>query len=315
MFFGQPPMTSPIIEPSALRPLGDGSRTVALIAPAGAVLPERIKATCALLTRMGYRPQLMNNARARHRYLAGTVEQRLEDFHAAFNLADVTAVWCLRGGYGCAQLVDHIDWQNLPDVPLLGYSDISVLLSAFHARGRQALHAPVATELALLEQADGATREARGASMASIASVLQNGGGHMETTYVAGPQAPVEGPLIGGNLTTLASVAGTSGALHVPNGAILMLEDVGERLYRLERSFFQLLASLEPSRLSAVCLGSFIDCDTGDSSVEAMVQAWLAPHDVALYHQLPFGHGAHNQAWPVGRMARLAASGLDWAPG
>ncbi|SPJ33911.1 S66 peptidase family protein [Kushneria phyllosphaerae] len=307
-------MTSPIIKSSALRPLGDGPRTVALIAPAGAVLPERIEATCSLLTQMGYRPQLMDHARARHRYLAGTVEQRLEDFHAAFNLADVTAVWCLRGGYGCAQLMDHIDWQHLPDVPLLGYSDISVLLSAFHARGRRALHAPVATELALLEQANGVTREARAASMASIASVLQGSAGHMAVTHVAGPDAPVEGPLIGGNLTTLASAAGTSGALHVPNGAILMLEDVGERLYRLERSFCQLLASLALGRLSAVCLGSFVDCDTGDSSIEVMVQEWLAPHDIALYHQLPFGHGEHNQAWPVGRMARLAASGLDWAP-
>ena len=305
-------MTRTITELSRLRPLGDGPRTVALIAPAGAVLPERIEATCTLLRQMGYSPHLMPNARARHRYLAGTVEQRLADFHAAFHLPNAAAVWCLRGGYGCAQLIDHIDWDRLPDVPLVGYSDISVLLSAFHARGRRALHAPVATELALLEQALGPAHKARAESMASIASVLKGCRGHMSATHVAGPEAEVSGTLIGGNLTTLASVAGTSGALHMPERAILMLEDVGERLYRLERSLCQLLDSLEPSRLSAVCLGSFTDCDTGDSSVEAMVQEWLAPHDIALYHQLPFGHGVHNQAWPVGRKAGLSSAGLDW---
>lgn len=305
-------MTRPTPELSELRPLGNGPFTVALIAPAGAVSPERIDTTCALLTAMGYTPRLMDHARARHRYLAGTVEQRLEDFHAAFNLADVAAVWCLRGGYGCAQLIDHIDWDALPDVPLLGYSDISVLLSAFHARGRRAHHTPVATELALCEQADGLERQARLEAMASIAPLLAGDGGHMNATHVAGPTAPVEGVLIGGNLTTLASVAGTPAALHVPQGAILMLEDVGERLYRLERSLCQLLDSIEPARLSAVCLGSFTGCDSGDSSIEAVFQEWLAPLNIALYHRLPFGHGEHNQAWPVGRTARLTRAGLDW---
>ncbi|MFC0337017.1 murein tetrapeptidase LD-carboxypeptidase Serine peptidase. MEROPS family S66 [Kushneria avicenniae] len=305
-------MTLSLTELSALRPLGEGPHTVALIAPAGAVLPERIEATCVLLEQMGYIPRLMDNARARHRYLAGTVEQRLADFHAAFHLPDVAAVWCLRGGYGCAQLIDHIDWARLPNVPLIGYSDISVLLSAFHAHDRRTIHAPVATELALLEQANGAEAEARSAAMASIAPALRGDGGHMNATHVAGPAVDLSGPLIGGNLTTLASVAGTSGALHVPEDAIVMLEDVGERLYRLERSLCQLLDSLEPGRLNAVCLGSFTDCDTGDSSVEAMMQEWLAPHDIALYHRLPFGHGAHNQAWPVGSMARLSSDGLEW---
>ncbi|REC95450.1 S66 peptidase family protein [Kushneria indalinina] len=307
-------MTRPIPELSELRPLGDGPRLVALIAPAGAVLAERIDTTCALLTAMGYTPRLMDNARARHRYLAGTVEQRLEDFHAAFNLADVAAVWCLRGGYGCAQLIDHINWDALPDVPLLGYSDISVLLSAFHARVRRAIHAPVATELALCEQTDGLERQARLEAMASIAPLLAGESGHMSAEHAAGPTAPVEGVLIGGNLTTLASVAGTPAALHVPEGSILMLEDVGERLYRLERSLCQLLESLDASRLNAVCLGSFTGCDSGDSSIEAVLEEWLAPHDIALYHHLPFGHGEHNRAWPVGQTARLDASGLDWSP-
>ncbi|WP_456269535.1 LD-carboxypeptidase [Kushneria sp. AK178] len=308
-------MTRPTPDISDLRPLGDGPRTVALIAPAGAVMTERLKATCTLLMAMGYTPHLMDHVGARHRYLAGTVEQRLEDFHAAFNLTDVAAVWCLRGGYGCAQLIDHINWDHLPDVPLLGYSDISVLLSAFHARGRRALHTPVATELALLEQAEGTERAARAGAMASIASVLSGEGGHMSAAHVAGPAAPTKGKLIGGNLTTLASVAGTTGALHVPENAILMLEDVGERLYRLERSLCQLLDSLDTRRLKAVCLGSFTGCDSGESSIEAVFQEWLAPYGIALYHQLPFGHGVHNQAWPVGRPARLTGDTLDWSPG
>lgn len=78
--------------------------------------------------------------------------------------------------------------------------------------------------------------------------------------HLGGHKQRVEGALIGGNLTALACMAGTLGGLHAPAGSILVLEDVGEPYYRLERSLWQLLESIDARQLGAICLGSFTDC-------------------------------------------------------
>ena len=121
---------------------------VALIAPASAIATDVLEATLRQLEVHGVDYHLGRHVEARYRYLAGTVEQRLEDLHNAFDMPDITAVWCLRGGYGCGQLLPGLDWGRLQAAsprPLIGFSDISVLLSAFHRHGLPAIHGPVAT--------------------------------------------------------------------------------------------------------------------------------------------------------------------------
>lgn len=125
---------------------------VALIAPASAIATDVLEATLRQLEVHGVDYHLGRHVEARYRYLAGTVEQRLEDLHNAFDMPDITAVWCLRGGYGCGQLLPGLDWGRLQAAsprPLIGFSDISVLLSAFHRHGLPAIHGPVATGLGL----------------------------------------------------------------------------------------------------------------------------------------------------------------------
>lgn len=94
-----------------MSPVFDGR--LALIAPASAIAEDVLEATLAQLDVLGVRYHLGRHVRARHRYLAGTPEQRLADLHQALTLPDISAVWCLRGGYGCAQLVADIDWALL----------------------------------------------------------------------------------------------------------------------------------------------------------------------------------------------------------
>lgn len=125
---------------------------VALIAPASAIATDVLEATLRQLEVHGVDYHLGRHVEARYRYLAGTVEQRLEDLHNAFDMPDITAAWCLRGGYGCGQLLPGLDWGRLQAAsprPLIGFSDISVLLSAFHRHGLPAIHGPVATGLGL----------------------------------------------------------------------------------------------------------------------------------------------------------------------
>lgn len=287
----------------ALRPLA-GQR-IALIAPAGGVKDDRIDTSLAVLEAAGIDAHLGAHARNHHRYLAGTTEARLADLHAAFDMPDVAAVWCLRGGYGSAQFVDRIDWSRIPaHVPLIGFSDITVLLEAFRQHGRFAIHGPVATQLAMPgETAD--EQSERAASIASLVALLQSQRSVWPAPHVAGPASPVMGQLVGGNLTTLASMAGTLSALRLDRDSILLLEDVGEAEFRLERCFHQLLSTLEADRIKAIGLGGFDNCALADGmrSLATILTEWCP--DIPLYTGLPIGHGAANQAWRSGAMAQL----------
>ncbi|MFZ5956725.1 S66 peptidase family protein [Pseudomonas knackmussii] len=290
---------------------------VALVAPASSIADEVFEATLRQLEVLGIDYHLGEHAEARYRYLAGTVEQRLEDFHKAFELPDISAVWCLRGGYGCAQLVPNLDWARLQAAsprPLIGFSDISILLSAFHRHGLPAIHGPVASALGLQPLSAPAEQRERLASLASPSRVLAGDERRLPTAHLMGPKQAVEGQLIGGNLTALASTAGTVAGLHAPAGAILILEDVGEPFYRLERSLWQLLQSIDAASLGAVVLGTFTDCPRKNvaHSLEEIFSEYLKPLGIPLYHQLPSGHGAQNRAWPYGKVARLDAKGLSW---
>ncbi|MBH7980785.1 LD-carboxypeptidase, partial [Clostridioides difficile] len=148
---------------------------VALIAPASAIATDVLEATLRQLEVHGVDYHLGRHVEARYRYLAGTVEQRLEDLHNAFDMPDITAVWCLRGGYGCGQLLPGLDWGRLQTAsprPLIGFSDISVLLSAFHRHGLPAIHGPVATGLGLSPLSAPREQQERLASLASVSRLL-----------------------------------------------------------------------------------------------------------------------------------------------
>ncbi|SDH69355.1 muramoyltetrapeptide carboxypeptidase [Pseudomonas flavescens] len=290
---------------------------LALIAPASAIADEVFEATLAQLEVQGIDYHLGRHVRARHRYLAGTPAQRLDDLHEAFALPDIDAVWCLRGGYGCAQLLPGVDWallQNASPRPLIGYSDLSLLLDAFGRHGLPAIHGPVATALGLQTLSAPTGQRERLASMGSLWDVLQGRSNSLPVRPISGPAAAVEGPLVGGNLTALASGCGTVAGMRLPNDAILILEDVGEPYYRLERSFWQLFESFAEQRPAAVCLGSFTDCPRRgvQHSIEEIIGEYLAPFGIPLYGDLPSGHGDANLAWPYGRLATLQGSALSW---
>lgn len=290
---------------------------LALIAPASAIAEEVLEATLAQLEVQGIRYHLGKHVRARHRYLAGTPEQRLDDLHAAFSLPDIGAVWCLRGGYGCAQLVEGIDWALLQQAsprPLIGFSDLSILLSAFQQRGLPGIHGPVATALGHQALAAPGGQRERLTSIQTLWKLLDGKHRQLPVRHISGPARAIEGQLLGGNLTALASACGTAAELRLTENSILVLEDVGEPYYRLERSLWQLLNSFTDCRPRAVCLGEFTDCPRRGvhHSLEQIISEYLAPLGIPLYGDLPSGHGDSNLAWPYGQQARLNGESLDW---
>lgn len=238
------------------------------------------------------------------RYLAGERQWRLAQLHAAYADPETQAVWAIRGGYGAAQLLDGIDWAHLKahPKPLVGFSDVTVLLDHWRRQGLPAIHGPVVKAAGqLLERAEPARTAVRQQFEETLA--LISGSAEQRLPIRSWGDAPVRlaGPVVGGNLITLASLAGTPAAFHAPPGALVVLEDVGEPYYRLERALWQLVHSGALDAAGAVCLGTFEGCSAFDETpLEAIVAETLAPLSIPLYHGLPVGHGLHNRPWRVG---------------
>ncbi len=238
------------------------------------------------------------------RYLAGERQWRLDQLHAAYSDPDTRAVWAIRGGYGAAQLLDGIDWAHLKahPKPLVGFSDVTVLLDHWRRQELPAIHGPVVKAAGRLLEDDA---QARALVRRQFEETLTLIGGPAEQRLPLRPwgEAPARlaGPVVGGNLITLASLAGTPAAFHAPAGALVVLEDVGEPYYRLERALWQLVHGGALDAAGAICLGTFEGCSAFDATpLEAIIAETLAPLGVPLYHGLPVGHGLDNRPWRVG---------------
>ncbi|SDM21011.1 muramoyltetrapeptide carboxypeptidase [Modicisalibacter muralis] len=282
------------------------SLSISVVAPASYTDPKTISVAAEALETLGIQARVPASLQVPRRYLAGSVAHRLAGLYDAYDDPDTQAVWAVRGGYGCAQLIEHIDWARLSPKPLIGYSDISVLLDQCYRHGLPAIHGPVMKEAALLSHEAPEQRSAAKCQIEELRELLSGSESAFLplTRFGDGPVAgePLgEGPVVGGNLMTLACVAGTAAGFMAPPGALVILEDVGEPYYRLERALWQLVHSGAFDQASAVCLGTFEGCTPYDeASLETIFAELLRPLGVALYSGLPVGHGLHNRPWRYG---------------
>ncbi|WP_025731930.1 S66 peptidase family protein [Carnimonas nigrificans] len=291
-------------------------RKVALISPSGATTPDAYEQCLRRMKTLGIKAVTSPHLNHRHRYLAGRAEERLQDLYWAFEQPDIDAVWCLRGGYGAAQLIEHIEWSRLTrarSIPLVGYSDVTALLVAFDAHDLKAIHGSTATELNRLTLADpDVTSTTRWQSLASIGRAVSREAGQFAVEN--GPEQVIEGKLTGGNLTVLASLCGTPAALKLKESTILLLEDVKEAFYALERSFLQLLQSVDTTQIKAICLGEFTDCKGPRDTPELLpiFREWATPLGIPVFAGLAMGHDGNNQAFALGAEAQLSSTEMKW---
>ncbi|HEX5044911.1 MAG TPA: LD-carboxypeptidase [Candidatus Polarisedimenticolaceae bacterium] len=263
-----------------------------VVSPSFAVTPERLHAGVAALEAMGYRVRLGPHALDQDGYLAGSDERRLADLQRALDSGDSSAVWFARGGYGMARLLDRVRIAR-PKL-LIGHSDLTVLLHAAAGAGGRALHGPFVSELG-----DAASFDRR--------SLLAGLAGEPVVLPLSGAQvlAPgkAEGPLVGGNLTVLAHALGTPFAPET-RGAVLLLEDVGEETYRLDRLLHHLRLAGVFDGVRAVLLGSFEAPATRrafppDRALADVVREVLVPLGVPVVQGLPLGHLPGKWTVPV----------------
>lgn len=291
-----------------IAPLRAGA-TLGLVAPAGPAKPGQLEQVPALLAAHGYRAKIFPGCAgpAVLGYLAASDTQRLDDLHAAFADPEVDAVMCLRGGYGCARLLDRLDLELLRRHPklLIGYSDITSLHGLRDHLGQPGLHAPMATS-DLLHPESG--EDAR-----TLFSLLARG---LHAGDVIAPQpraaaahplsqgGTARGRLIGGNLAVFAALLGTPWAPRA-EGAILFMEDIAEEPYRVDRLLAQLRLAGVLDAAAGFLIGSFSDAESPD----AVLADYLAPLGKPILAGWPAGHGRPNAALPLGLTVEMDVAG------
>ncbi len=302
----------PILPPWLRR--GD---TIGLVCPAGPVRDvARLRSGIKVMEEMGFKVQLCGPAHPLDGYLAASDEERAANLHKLWNDEQVKAIVAMRGGFGCLRLVERLDWELFARHPkwLVGFSDVTILLNGLLTRSNLvSIHGPVASSLAA---SDAPSQE-------SLFALLT--GRFEERIKLKGMEVlrggDGQGQLLGGNLTTLAHLLATPWDLQW-EGAIVMIEDTNEPLYRLDRMLTQLAISGKLQRLSGLMLGTFDLGEETTANLRLQEALWVRVLELVgptfpVWGNVPIGHRQRNLALPVGMEVLMDSSAgiLHLVPG
>jgi muramoyltetrapeptide carboxypeptidase len=282
-------------KPLLLRP----KDSVHVVAPAGPFDRPGFEAGLAIIGQR-YSPLYGPDLFEAHRYLAGDDRRRRDELSRALLDSRARALFCARGGYGSMRLLPELPLADMAPTVLVGFSDITALHLALQARGRVSIHGPVLTQLGK-QPPDVQERLFRLLESPEPPPPLTG-----SATYVPGV---AEGPLIGGNLSLVTRLLGTP---YMPalDGAVLLLEDIGERSYRLDRMWTHLRLAGVFERVRGLVLGDFTDCDEKNATYTSadVLRSLAEETGLPCAAGFPIGHGTLNYPVPLGTAVRLDAA-------
>jgi muramoyltetrapeptide carboxypeptidase len=276
-----------------------------LVSPSGPTRPERVARGIELLTGWGLQPVLAPNVYARQGYFAGTDAMRAADLNAAFADRQIRGVLCTRGGYGAQRVVDAIDMTAVRRDPKLvaGFSDITAVQFALWRGARLAtVHGPGAAWLD--DRTAAGSAESLRAALMTAQPVTLYRVAEEETAPVVVPGVAA-GPLLGGNLCLVAASVGTPDMPDL-TGAILLIEDVEEPPYKVDRMLTHLRRAGVLDGVAGVAIGQFTRCsDEWPVTVADVLADRLGDLGVPVLGGLPVGHGVGQLTVPLGVPATL----------
>ena len=289
-----------------LRRLAPGDR-VALVAPASSFPPEEVEAGVAELARLGlhavYDPSIFD----KERFVAGSVQTRVNAIHKAWADPGIAALIAMRGGYGSAQLLPLLDTALLRAAckPLIGYSDITTLLSLYLKNGLTAIHGPM-VDRRLSKGREGYDEE----SFRRVVMTAEPAGELRPDRLEVLHPGSATGVLVGGTLTQLMATMGTPWAFEPPPDCVLFLEDIGERPYRIHRLLTQAAQAGVFVSARAIVFGEFPGCDEpgGDPAITDVLRDFTAEFRGPVLSNFPSGH-TNGPTWtlPFGVKAEVTA--------
>jgi muramoyltetrapeptide carboxypeptidase len=274
-----------------------------MIAPAGPLgSPDELAQSIQNATDLGWEPVVGQFANAREGYFAGPDRDRLHDLSWALDDPTIDGIWCVRGGYGAMRLLPAVDVSRVAFAgkPLLGFSDITALHALWQRAGVVSYHGPTA-RAPLTEYS---RRWLAAAVQSTEPLAFPASGLDSVTTGVA------RGRLVGGNLALLAALCGTPWHVDMRE-AIVVIEDVGEAVYRLDRMLVQLRLAGAFEGCAGIIFGQFTNCpeqtEDGARSLRSVIEETAMATGVPVVANAPFGHITEQWTIPLGEFAELNA--------
>lgn len=291
-----------MIVPRFLKP-GD---KIGIVAPGRKVIGEQLKTAIQTFSSWDLKVELSPNLFSNdHSYLAATDESRLRDFQAMMDDPSISAIVCARGGYGTTRILDRLDFRHFIKNPkwIIGFSDITALHLRLNILGIQSIH----STMPILFAKDD--------SFPSIASLRETLFGSSQmikahaTTY--NKHGAATGEVVGGNLSLLVDSLSTPADADLGD-KILIVEEIDEYLYKIDRMFTHLLRAGKLSRLRGLAVGYFSDIkDTSPvfgETVEQIILEKVSQYNYPVAFNMPIGHENPNLAWRSGSTMTLTVN-------
>jgi len=305
-----------IIIPSYLK---KGSK-IGIVATARKVFLDELEAGISFMKSAGFEVVFATNIGKENYIFAGTDEERLNGFQTMLDDPEIEAIWCARGGYGTLRIIDKIDWKKFNKKPkwIIGYSDITSILSVVLKNGVAAMHGPMCfhfnsmndelSQNILLNRLTGAVKKYTYFPTEPLNSLNKNG--------------ISKGKLIGGNLSLFHFSIGTNSDLNTEN-CILFIEDVDEYLYNIDRMIFHLKRSGKLEKLAGLVVGSFTNNKDNEDpfgrTAYQIISEAVSEYNYPVVFEFPAGHQSENWALVLGAEIELTVTDeiveMEWLEG
>lgn len=297
-----------IIKPKKLN-RGD---LIGVIAPSSPINnSEKINNAVKYFEAQGYPVLLGKSVFSERGYLAGDDDLRLNDFHSMFANKEVKAIICLRGGYGAIRFIDKINFKLIRSNPkiFVGFSDITTLQLAILEKAKLITFAgPMISTYFGLDENENFIEEQFWDMITSNKKKRRVVNPNSEKYFVLN-KGRAEGRLIGGNLTSLIALSG-SGFLPSFDNSILLLEEISEPPYKIDRMFNMLRRQNIIKKAKGIILGRFIDCYEQDSdkktlTLNEVILDYFANIRKPVIYNVNHGHVNNNITLPIGARCKI----------
>ncbi len=275
---------------------------IRILAPAKRIDTSDVQLAKKVLEEAEYSVSIGKHCLGQHHYFSGTLEERLSDLQQALDDPSVDAILCARGGYGCVQLVDLLDWTTFQKHPkwLVGFSDVTVLHGRIQNLGISSIHGTMPLNF-------------KDHSKASLETLLNAISG---VTYtISAPKSnfnqagKVQGTLVGGNLAIIASLLGTNDQLDYSD-TILYVEEVGEPHYSVDRMFYSLKKAGVLNKIKGLVVGGMTSMKDSEipygKTLEEIILSHTKDLGIPVAFDFPAGHIDDNRALIFGAKVKLS---------
>lgn len=300
--------TNPVHETLKSKALKPGD-TVAISSPAGAVWDEvQVQKFTSIIEGLGFKVKLGQTLKEKFGYFAGSDEMRAKEINSFFADTEVSAIFCMKGGWGCARILDKINYELIKKNPkvIMGFSDITSLLVAInHKTGLVTFHGPVGNSGWNDFSVDYIKRILMQKEAVSYTYPEKD----EDKPYVINP-GKAKGILVGGNLTVLAGIIGSEYLPHWKN-KILFLEEANEEPYSIDRMLTQLKLAGVLNNISGFVFGKCVRCDAEEPQkaflFKEVLEQHIKPLGIPAFYGAMIGHIENKYTMPIGIEAEIDA--------